>query len=48
MGMTDLQFKSHLRQIISRLESALKEETEEKKIKQIEELLNDLKEDMQG
>ena len=43
MGMTDLQFKSWLKQIIRGLEGA-KEETGRK----IDELLKDLKEDLQG
>lgn len=48
MGMTDLQFKSWLKQIIRGLESAKEENTKEKTDKKIEEMLNDLKEDLQG
>ncbi|HIW58432.1 MAG TPA: hypothetical protein H9880_00830 [Candidatus Anaerobutyricum avicola] len=48
MGMTDLQFKSWLRQIIRRLEEAEGEENKEKTDKKLEELLKDLKQDLQG
>ena len=47
MGMTDLQFKSWLRQIIRRLEEAEGEENKEKTDKKLEELLKDLKQDLQ-
>ncbi len=48
MGMTDLQFKSWLKQIIRGLEGAKGESTKEDTDKKIEELLKDLKEDLQG
>ena len=48
MGMTDLQFKSWLKQIIRGLEGAKEESTKEETDKKIEELLKDLKEDLQG
>lgn len=47
-GMTDLQFKSWLKQIIRGLEDAKKEDTKESTDKKLEELLKDLKEDLQG
>lgn len=48
MGMTDLQFKSWLKQIIRSLEGAREENTKEDTDKKIEELLKDLREDLQG
>lgn len=48
MGMTDLQFKSWLKQIIRGLEGAKEENTKEETDKKIEEMLRDLKEDLQG
>lgn len=48
MGMTDLQFKSWLKQIIRSLESAKEEQSKEATDKKINELLQDLKEDLQG
>ena len=48
MGMTDLQFKSWLKQIIRGLEGAKEESTKEDKDKKLDELLKDLKEDLQG
>lgn len=48
MGMTDLQFKSWLKQIIRSLEGAREENTKEGTDKKIEELLKDLREDLQG
>lgn len=48
MGMTGLQFKSWLRQIIRGLEGAKEENTKEKTDKKIDALLKDLKEDLQG
>ncbi len=47
-GMTDLQFKSWLKQIIRGLEDAKKEDTKEKTNKKLDELLKDLREDLQG
>jgi len=48
MGMTDLQFKSWLKQIIRGLETARNENTKEDTDKKLDELLKDLKEDLQG
>ena len=48
MGMTDLQFKSWLRQIIRRLEEAESEDSKEKTYIKLDELLKDLREDLQG
>ena len=48
MGMTDLQFKSWLKQIIRGLEDAKKEDTKEDTNKTLDELLKDLREDLQG
>lgn len=48
MGMTDLQFKSWLKQIIRGLENAKEENTKEETDKKIDEMLNDLKDDLQG
>ena len=48
MGMTDLQFKSWLKQIIRSLESAKESVTKEETDKKLNELLQDLKEDLQG
>lgn len=48
MGMTDLQFKSWLKQIIRGLEGAKEKATKEETDKELEELLKDLKEDLQG
>ena len=48
MGMTDLQIKSWLKQIIRGLESAKEENSKEETDKKIDEMLNDLKEDLQG
>ncbi len=48
MGMTDLQFKSWLKQIIRSLEGAKEKSTKEETDKKLEELLKDLKEDLQG
>lgn len=48
MGMTDLQFKSHLRQLISRLEKAKKAGTLEKVLEEIEELQKLYQEDLES
>lgn len=48
MGMTDLQFKSWLKQIIRGLESAKEEHSKEETDKKLDELLQDLREDLQG
>ena len=47
-GMTDLQFKSHLRQLIASLERARKAETPEKAQEIISELIALYREDLQG
>lgn len=47
-GMTDLQFKSWLKQIIRGLESAMNEPDKASTDKRIDEMLTDLKEDLQG
>ena len=44
MGMTDLQFKSWLKQIIRGLESAKEKGTKEETDKELDELLNNRKE----
>lgn len=48
MGMTDLQFKSWLKQIIRGLEDAKNEIDKEQTDRKIDSLLKDLKEDLQG
>ena len=48
MGMTDLQFKSWLKQIIRGLEEAKSEDSKEQTDRKIYTLLKDLKEDLQG
>lgn len=48
MGMTDLQFKSWLKQVIRGLERAKNEKTKEETDKKLDELLKDLREDLQG
>ena len=48
MGMTDLQFKSWLKQIIRGLESAKEESTKEETDKKLDGMLKDLKEDLLG
>ena len=48
MGMTDLQFKSWLKQIIRGLQNAKEETTKEATDQKITELLQDLTEDLQG
>lgn len=48
MGMTDLQFKSHLRQLIASLERAEKAETPEKTREIIREMIKLYTEDLQG
>lgn len=47
-GMTDLQFKSWLKQIIRGLEAAKSEDSKEQTDRKLDELLKDLKEDLQG
>ena len=48
MGMTDLQFKSWVKQIVRRLEEAKNEESKEDTDKKIDIILKDLKEDLKG
>lgn len=48
MGMTDLQFKSFLKQLIRNIEDAMGSQTREEVEERLEELLKDLKEDLQG
>lgn len=48
MGMTDLQFKSYLKQLIHRLETASGKETKEAILEEIAALMRDLREDLQG
>ena len=48
MGMTDLQFKSWIRQMLRGLEAAKREPTKEETDKRIDELMRALKEDLQG
>ena len=48
MGMTDLQFKSHLRQLIAALERAEKAETPEKVLEEIASLKKLLQEDLES
>ncbi len=47
-GMTDLQFKSHLRQLIAALERAEEAETPEKVLAEIAKLKQLLKDDLEG
>ena len=48
MGMTDMQFKSHLRSLIANLEDAKRAETPEKMLEIIEALQKRLQEDLEG
>lgn len=48
MGMTDLQFKSHLRMLISLLDEATKKDTKEEILAEINKLKKNLQEDLQG
>ena len=48
MGMTDLQFKSWLKQVIRGLERAKEGKTKEETDEKLDVLLKDLKEDLQG
>lgn len=47
-GMTDLQFKSHLRQLIAALERAEEAPTPEKVLEKIAKLKQQLQEDLRG
>lgn len=48
MGMTDLQFKSYLKQLIRALETAEKQETKEKILSELTKLKLDLQEALEG
>ena len=48
MGMTDLQYKDHLRYLFAFLEQAKKAESKEKMQEQIENLQQMLKEGLEG
>ena len=48
MGMTDLQFKSYLKQLIRALEVAESKETLEAVLSEIARLKRDLEEDVKG
>ena len=48
MGLTDLQFKSHLRQLIAALERAEKAEKPEKVLEEIASLKKLLQEDLES
>jgi len=48
MGMTDLQFKSFLKQLIRALETAESKDTKEAVLAEIARLRQDLEEDLKG
>ena len=48
MGMTDLQFKSYLKQLSRGLEDARNEDSKEHTDRKIDILIKDLKEDLKG
>ena len=48
MGMTDLQFKSFLRQLLRNLETAASKESKEEILAGIADLIKDLEEDLKG
>ena len=48
MGMTDLQFKSYLRQLIRALETAESKDTKEAILAEIAKLKQDLEDDLKG
>lgn len=48
MGMTDLQYKGHLRHLIAALERAEEAETPEKVLKEVAKLKNQLKEELES
>ena len=48
MGMTDLQFKSYLKQLIRALEAAESKDTREGVLAEIARLKQDLQEDLKG
>lgn len=48
VGMTDLQFKSFIRQLIANIEEAMNKETEEQRKDEIDKLVKRLQEDLEG
>ena len=48
MGMTDLQFKSYLKQWMRNIKTAMSKENKEEIIAELEEMLKDLEEDLKG
>lgn len=48
MGMTDLQFKSYLKQLIRALQAAESKDTKEAVLAEIARLRQDLEEDLKG
>ena len=48
MGMTDLQFKSYLKQLIRALEAAESKDTREEVLAELARLKQDLQEDLKG
>lgn len=48
MGMTDLQFKSFLKQVLRNLETAVNKESKEEILAEISRLMKDLEEDLKG
>jgi hypothetical protein len=48
MGMTDLQFKSYLKQLIRALEAAESKDSKEDVLAEIAKLRQDLEEDLKG
>ena len=48
MGMTDLQFKSYLKQLIRALEAAESKDTKDDILAEIARLRRDLEEDLKG
>ena len=48
MGVTDLQFKSYLKQLIRALEAAESKDTKEAVLAEIAKLRQDLEEDLKG
>ena len=48
MGMTDLQFKSYLKQLIRALEAAESKDTKEAVLAEIARLRQDLEDDLKG
>ena len=48
MGMTDLQFKSYLKQLIRALEAAESKDTKDAILAEIARLKQDLEEDLKG